>query len=115
MIPNAWSKDEEQILKAHYPERGSAWEGWEALLPGRGERAIRGKAQRMGLSMGVRHNRPKVSLSSKANDPEIKRLMSLGWAPSMMDASLGLPPGMAHDRIVSMWADGWGSGYAHGR
>lgn len=44
-----WTSEEEALLRREYPDRGSSWDGWGELLPGRSELSIRKKASRLGI------------------------------------------------------------------
>lgn len=50
MSGRRWTEDELATLGEHYRERGSEWEGWAELLPGRSAAAIGVKASEEGLT-----------------------------------------------------------------
>lgn len=46
-----WEPREDALIEEHYPLKGSAWDRWADLLPGRTERAIRTRASRLGVKV----------------------------------------------------------------
>jgi hypothetical protein len=52
-----WTEGEDDAVRAHYPEHGRFWEGWEDLLPGRTPPAIARRAQLLKIRKGSVGNR----------------------------------------------------------
>jgi len=104
-----WTREDERILEAHFERVGASWDGWAALLPDRGPSAIRAKAEKMGLV-----HRPLAATSQVTRDVsgDVMRMFRNGFAPSRIDADLGIRRGRAHDVIVQEWRyekEGFGS------
>lgn len=108
-----WTKEEDAILKAHFAEHGSSWEGWESLLPDRTDNAIYRHAASMGLTM---KSRPRVHKSNdgmtgravikKSKDPYegyVLACLERGMTPSEIDASMKWRPGKARLIITERW------------
>jgi hypothetical protein len=102
---SAWSKDEIAVLKAHYPEHGMRWVGWESLLPDRSEREIGRKANSLKLRPPVpRKMRPKA----RPDDSEVKVLflMRSGLTPSQIDSKMHWVPGRTIKILKARWEAG---------
>lgn len=101
MAQTRWSREDERVLAALYERVGADWDGWAALLPGRGPAGIRSKAERMGLrfEIAASYSRPAV-----LDEGEVMRMLRGGFEPSRIDRVLGLESGTAHDLIVQEWA-----------
>lgn len=97
MATTPWSREEDRILAANYPLHGSVWAGWEALLPNRTDKSIRGRAARLGIrSDGYVPSRSGINAS-------VMRLFREGETCSQIDRLLSLPGGKAHDIVVAVW------------
>ena len=46
---NAWTPEEDALMREYYPRHGAVWEGWALLLPHRSECKVRNHARRLGL------------------------------------------------------------------
>ena len=55
-------------MRALYPTHGAAWDGWSRLLPGRTQRQVTYRANRLGVysRAGLRHKRPRWSADEDA-------------------------------------------------
>lgn len=108
-----WTKDEDEILKAHYREHGYKWDGWEALLPGRTDNAIYRHAAGMGLTENGRVRVTKRNdglegrtVIKKTKDPYEGYVLSCldqGMTPSEIDASMKWRPGKARLIMTERW------------
>lgn len=45
----AWTPEEDELVRSHYPRHGMRWQGWDELLPHRSLNAIRVRAHGLGL------------------------------------------------------------------
>ncbi len=63
-----WTEQEDSIVRALYPAHGAAWDGWSRLLPGKTQRQVTYRANRMGVysRAGLRHKRPRWSAAEDA-------------------------------------------------
>lgn len=106
--PN-WSKDEDEILKAHYADRGSCWEGWESLLPGRTNNAISNRANSLGLLRkgASRQKKPmKMPSARRTRDPYESYILSCledGMTPADIDAKMKWHPGRTVQILTERW------------
>ena len=95
-----WSHDEDRKLRANYPKRGSSWDGWERLLPGRTESSIRNRAQRL----DIRHD-PYLSQTDAGVEGTVLRRVHTGMACSRIADARGIPDGKARKVVIASWAD----------
>lgn len=49
MTAKRWQAWEDELVSRHYPKRGTAWEGWETLLPARTRNSIGRRAGELGV------------------------------------------------------------------
>ena len=63
-----WTEEEDSLVRALYPTHGAAWDGWSRLLPGKTQRQVAYRANRMGVysRAGLRHRRPRWSAGEDA-------------------------------------------------
>ncbi len=63
-----WTEEEDSLVRALYPVHGAAWDGWSRLLPGKTQRQVTYRANRMGVysRAGLRHKRPRWSAAEDA-------------------------------------------------
>lgn len=100
-----WTKEEEAILRAHYREVGSTWDGWETLLPGRTTEAIRWKAGKLKLADSREENR-----DMRCVDPVEHYILTClrnGMTPSEVDKRSKWPPGRTKLILTEMWQREW--------
>lgn len=57
-FPN-WKPDEDELLRKWYPEKGSVWDRWDELLPGRSPKGIQDRAHKIGVR--CRYSGPKTA------------------------------------------------------
>lgn len=114
----AWSDDEAEIVRTHYAERGMDWAGWEMLLPGRSPRAIRAKANRMGIYQEFvkerrKPTRPIVRKPVERRPPKpekdpyekvILKELGQGMTCAEIDAAHHWHKGRTNQILTEMWA-----------
>lgn len=107
-----WTYEELAILRAHYRHEGFAWDGWESLLPGRTQEAIRRQATKQGLTGNnpppipkPPRRKPRRSHMLVVDESESYVLgkMKSGMTLSDIDKSRGWFPGRAKLILTSMW------------
>ena len=122
MFTSTWSDDEVAILRAHYPEHGARWVGWESLLPDRTDRAIQRKAGLLGIThANSERKKPKkrkkaprlnalthyeTTVAAVTPDPyerPILGMMEAGMTPQQIDAKLHWPSGRTIQILTEMW------------
>lgn len=95
---NQWTEAEDEVLRAHYLERGPRWQGWADLLPDRTPRAIQSRAQR--LRLASRGNTPD---DASRHEADVASMMESGMTVTQIDEALGLPHGAARSIAAEMW------------
>ena len=114
VAPNSWSEEEDAALKTFYPRHGASWNGWAEVLPGRTEKAISGRAGRLGVIKERPKPKPKRSKVPKPEpklppagpsgyDDYVRRCMRSGMAPSQIDSMMGWWPGKTIRILTTMW------------
>lgn len=113
-----WSDDEIEIVKAHYAQRGMDWVGWEMLLPDRTPRAIRAKANKLGVFQEFVKERRKPTqpivrkpAEHKPPKPEkdpyekvILKELESGMTCAQIDAAHHWHKGRTNQILTEMWA-----------
>lgn len=46
---SAWTPEEDDLLRKHYPAHGPSWDGWKKLLPNRTNWSVENRASKLGL------------------------------------------------------------------
>ena len=99
-----WTAEDIAVLFENYMAHDESWPGWEAVLPGRSWRAIRRKANELGLARTERRHAGNTAMSSvDPNEGTVSLLMAGGMAPSQIDARMGWRPGRAKQILVDRW------------
>lgn len=107
-----WSHDEEKILIAHYPEHGSRWDGWEALLPGRTDSAIRSHAATLLLRKeregdNVTRRKREILSTSMRKDPYEELILDClerGMTTKDIDSMMKWRPGKSKLILTERWS-----------
>lgn len=79
----AWTPEEDELVRRHYPRHGMRWQGWDELLPHRSLNAIRVRAHGLGLHVDpdvIARNNAKataVRARGKWRDEEVAKLAAL--------------------------------------
>lgn len=109
----AWSEQEDEVLRAHYAERGPSWAGWAEVLQGRSQQSIVNRANRLGLRVtrrgGAAQARARMSAPGIAPsrpvefEAQVLGRMADGMAPSQIDREMHWPSGRAAAIASEAW------------
>lgn len=104
-----WSEDEIEILRAHYPDEGPFWVGWETLLPDRTDTAIMRKANTLGIRSHATRDGRSVGRKRRGDDERdpmdvmVEQMMAKGMAPSEIDSAMHWYEGTAVRVLAGIW------------
>lgn len=109
----AWSEMEDEMLRAHYAERGPSWVGWAEVLHGRSRHSIINRAGRLGLKVtrrgGAAQAKARMTTPDRAPshplefEAQVLDRMADGLAPSQIDKEMHWPRGRAAAIAKEAW------------
>lgn len=91
-----WTEIEDDMIRAHFPERGAKWRGWWDLLPGRPARSIAARARKL------------LGPEEDPRERDVSELMALGMSVEDIDRRLGWEAGTARKLATRSWRKGEG-------
>lgn len=101
----AWSREDDDALRLHYPLYGPSWDGWEEVLPGRTTSAISSRAKLLGIVTNGRRGR-RAQIAAAMPDPNegyVMRCMEAGMTPTDIDRERKWPPNTTVRILTARW------------